>query len=252
LQQDTDKPQDAGARWGRFILALAFAAVFALPASATPGRSASSSDQLLAANATHFYVLRDLVDNRGSYYAEFRDQYLVEIRFADHIATNQWLLRRLTLSFEETTDPFKAAKEADIPAVDLMAILRDNNAIPIRALNQSAPLGLFTMTDTALEPQGIDTPPMSQAEIATLARRQLNPLAATYGPDPDSENWMGSRIAVEPLGFATNPDCTLVDEVAPFLTGNGQRVGVRLECWFDSDVYRMATFYLFLPFDGYK
>ncbi|NOX74343.1 MAG: hypothetical protein GXP03_12240 [Alphaproteobacteria bacterium] len=236
---------------GRFILALVIMLGFALPAVATPSRSASSSDQLLAANATHFYVLRDLVDNRGSYFAEFRDQYLVEIRFADHKATNQWLLRRLTLRFEETTDPFTNWQEAEVPAVDLIALLQKNNAIPIRAMNQSYQLDLFKMTFEALEPQGIDAPTLSTGEIGVLARRQLNPLAARYGPDPDSENWMGSQIAVEPVDFNPNPDCTVVDEIAPFLNGAQMLAGVKLECWFDSDVYRLAAFYLFLPVTGY-
>jgi hypothetical protein len=251
LQQDMNKPQDAVARWGRFILLLALGVGIALQAAATPNRTTSSNDQLLAANSTHFYVLRDLVDNRGSYYAEFRDQYLVEISFADHKATRFWLLRRLTLSFEETTDPFTNWQEADVPAVDLTAVLKQNNAIPIRALNQSSGLAFFTWTDAGLEAKEIKAAPLSQGKVGVLARRQLNPLALTYGPDPDSENWMGSQIAVEPVGFAPRPDCEIVDSVAPFLRAGQQVVGLKLDCFFESDVYGAAAFYVFLPVDGY-
>jgi hypothetical protein len=251
LQQVTYKPQDAGARWGRFILAWVLMLGFALPVAATPGRSASSSDQLLAANATHFYVLRDLADNRGTYYGEFRDQYLVEISFADHKATNQWLLRRMTLSFEETTNPFTYWREADVPAVDLMAVLKEKNAIPIRSVSQSDTLDIFMLDDDGLILKNAESVSLSNGAIGVLARRQLNPLAARYGPDPDSENWMGSQIAVEPVGFAPRPDCTIVSEVAPFLSQGQPLVGVKLDCFFDSDIYSAAAFYLFLPFAGY-
>ncbi|MCG6904409.1 MAG: hypothetical protein LJE68_17195 [Rhodobacter sp.] len=151
------------------------------PVWATPPRVTYSDDRLVAATQTHFYVLRELVDNRGSHWSELRDQYLVEISLDSGKASNHWLLRSMQIDRLLTNvflSPGTVTEHAG-GTHDMMALLAAQGAAPMR-LGYSAAQQFTVDGDGLRNADGAVVADM--ARIARTAKAQLLPLAIRYPP----------------------------------------------------------------------
>lgn len=240
----------------RTCLILSFALLVLLPgpgpflAWATPDRMTGTADRLLAANATHFYVIRDIGDNRGNHYAEFRDQYLVEIAFDTHVATRHWLLRRMTLEFLGA--PFRESwSEEPIDPPNVYAILQKSGAVPPGPVGSEYDAQGYAVEngDVVHQGHGGRRVLLRSAELRDIMRASLGPVAAIYGPDP-VQDWMGSRLQLEPPGSLENVECRVARRIpVPELTRPGQ-IGLLISCDLFERSYGHAAFYVFPPVEN--
>jgi len=164
----------------RGVLVLIAALWACAPAWATPPRVTTSEDRILAATQTHFYVLRDVMDNQGSHYSALHDQHLVEINLQSGEATQYWPLRRMAVSHLETDDFLLPGlvTERDGPTHDLNTILREKGAEPVI----SSP---WAVTEISLENGALmrgDKPLATPFAIRAAARAQLGILRDEYPP----------------------------------------------------------------------
>lgn len=159
---------------------LALFAVFAEPVWATPDRMTHSDDRLMAATQTHIYVLRDVVDNLGSYYEKLHDQHLVEISVDTGEATRFWPLRRTSVShLSESDDRIPGeVREREGETHDMHAILRNVGAEPVTPHH-------WLLGDLAISTVGVTRDGqviLTPFAIRAGGRAQLAILRDTYPP----------------------------------------------------------------------
>ena len=150
-------------------------------------------DRLIAATQTHFYVLRDVIDNVGSHYAALQDQHLVEISLDTGEATRFWPLRHMKLTSLDDQGDFMlpgSVEDREGETHDMMAILRGMGAQPLAP--QTHPDLLLRLTDGALmrEEDGVLATPFA---IRAAGRAQLGILRQAYPPIETEEEYRRGR-----------------------------------------------------------
>lgn len=182
------------------------------PALSTPPRVTMSEDRLMAATQSHIYVLRDVIDNKGSHYATLHDQHLVEISLDTGAATRFWPLRHMAIDDLVTDDylsPGQVTERAG-EVHDMIEILRRAGAEPLSpgpwavevlALRKGALMR--GQTDQLLTPFG----------IRAAGRAQLGILRDYYPPiETEEEYRQAARIDFYDLYADGDWDCTLQPE----------------------------------------
>ena len=229
------------------ILTLLTAICLAAPAWATPPRMTVSDDRMIAATQTHFYVLRDIVDNLGSHYAGLHDQHLVEISLETGEATRFWPLRRMHTNTLPMNDYLNPGLVEDRPGetVDLMHVLRDVAAQPIAPQDwqqDDVALADGTLTfkgDTALSPFG----------LRAAGRAQLAILRAAYPPIKTEEAYRrGDRIDFYDLYAEGDWFCDLLADRRAIYRANDKLILAKLRCE-DADGNGQWTFHAILKDD---
>lgn len=198
---------------GRMIrISVSTLAQFLLLASvawATPDRGMRSDDRLLAATQSHIYVLRDVVDNLGSYYKKLHDQHLIEISIDTGEATQYWPLRRMQVAnLDENSDIIPGiVTEREGETHDLTAILRDQGAEPMTPRGWL--LGELALTDGSVT-QG-DEILLTPFGIRAAGRAQLGILREEYPPIETEEEYF-AREAMDFYDLYAEGDWTCTME----------------------------------------
>lgn len=196
---------------------------------ATPDRGMSSDDRLLAATQTHIYVLRDVVDNLGSYYEKLHDQHLVQISIDTGEATRFWPVRRMKVAhLDENTDIIPGdVTEREGETHDLSAILRAQGAEPMTPRGWL--LGELALTDGAVtEGEEVLLTPFG---IRAAGRAQLGILREEYPPIETEEEYF-AREAMDFYDLYAEGDWTCrMEPKAVLLRRPADTVRVaKLEC----------------------
>ncbi len=201
------------------------------PVGATPERVTSSDDRIVAATPTHLYVLRDIYDNRGSHYAELRDQHLVEIEIETHTATQFWPLRRMEIN-NLPVDDFQVpgvVTDLDVETHDMFAILRDLGAAPM-APHEYATQDL-EMSDEDTLVEGGETVRATLDQIKVAARDQLSLLQGFYPPsETEEEFYRADKIEFYELDLEHEWECELLQEGITLFRQEGRVPVVKLHC----------------------
>lgn len=210
-----------------YFILWVFLVIVAYPLNATPDRITHASDRLVAANQTHYYVLRDISDNHGSYFYARHDQYLVEISFSDGAATQHWLLRSMKIvGMDEVAHDQVPGIVTDFPTQthNMMEILADRKATPMYMRNgfiatkrplsikhddNGTMIGLFANDHEQI---------LSAAQISTALASQFSPMESFYAPLQTQEDYLDrTRISFSILQNETNGYyCTLPSGPAYF------------------------------------
>jgi hypothetical protein len=166
--------------------------LFVSVAWATPDRGMSSDDRLLAATQTHIYVLRDVVDNLGSYYEKLHDQHLIEISIDTGEATRFWPVRRMFVAnLDENADVIPGyVTERDGDTNDPFAILLELRAEPMTPRGWL--LDGLVMTDGAVTQGG--TVILTPFGIRAAGRAQLAILRDEYPPIETEEEYFAREV----------------------------------------------------------
>lgn len=208
---------------------LALVALASAPAMATPPRMTISDDRMVAATQAHLYVLRDVVDNIGSHYAELRDQHLVEISLETGEATRFWPLRRVAVSRLETGDLLNPGTVTERPGEvhDMMEVLRGVGAQP---LSPSAwPIEGVALEDGALVREGERV--LTAFGLRAAGRAQLAILREAYPPiETEADYRRAERIDFYDLYAEGDWDCRLLPESQTFFQAEQRLILVKLRC----------------------
>lgn len=223
---------------------LAQIVLFVGVAWATPDRGMSSGDRLMAATQTHIYVLRDVIDNLGSYYEKLHDQHLIEISIDTGEATRFWPLRRMRVAnLDGNTDIIPGTvTEREGETHDAFAILRGLGAEPMTPRGWL--LDELALTDGALTTGGgevIATP----FGIRAAGRAQLAILRDVYPPIETEEEYL-ARETADFYDLYAEGDwlCTMEPEAVLLRRPKDVVRVVKLECEMPDAVSR-ASFHIF-------
>lgn len=208
---------------------LAVFAIFAGSAWATPGRVMSSDDRLMAATQSHIYVLRDVVDNLGSYYVKLHDQHLVEISLETGEATRYWPLRRIRVSYLDGNEDRipGAVTERDGETHDMTGILRELGAEPM--VPQSWVSDSLTVKDGAVTREG--TVILTPFAVRAAARAQLAILREEYPPiETEAEYASGEMMDFYDLYAEGDWYCDMQSDAVLLRRAAGTLRVAKLEC----------------------
>lgn len=230
----------AAIRLTSVVLGFLFAAT--APAQATPGAWFTvSEDHLIGTTDTHFYVIRDITDERyGTYYAKGFERYLVEIAFDTHRASRHWLLRRTTvhtLVEQKMLEDDWRSDPANPP--DAFAILREAGAVPPLWWGEE-----FSAPWYGMQPEGIGgggETDLTWAELQDIALAMHAPVAADYAAHPDVLEEL-SQLSLAEGGCEMDRDRFALD------MNSDTHVGLIVRCALrDDEPFWSASFYVFLP-----
>ena len=198
-------------------------------AQATPVRITVSTDRLMAATQTHFYVLRDMWDNAGSHYAALHDQHLVEISLESGEATRFWPLRRMAVSHLATDDFLNPGQVTprDGEVHDMMVVLAELGAQPLSPAVWKA--DDLTLQDGALMHEGEAV--LTPFGIRAAGRAQLAILRDAYPPiETEAEYRRAERIDFYNFYAEGDWECVLQSEEQTLFQPKTKIRLVKLHC----------------------
>lgn len=157
------------------VVCLAFT-LFIGKANATPSRSAYISDQAIAANKTHLFVIRDINDNQGNHNNSLTHQFLVSIEIQSGKATQHWPIRISNYK------PSDRGTGKDLPVAKPFKkfsnpynILRQKNAMPIGQGVGDIQSKLSKKDGITLTKDDVRHTLISSTELIKRIRASLNP-----------------------------------------------------------------------------